>query len=274
MIRFSVVVIALSCLAAPIWAQAQPAQSSSPSVRTVAKKPATPRPKAPPAPVSTDNGPCRLGVIPAVGDLFVVDKFGVTVFGNEHDEVVTNWGLDDLIFERVRAAAGTALPVRRITYSPGVFEPFYHPRSRFLPDPREGLSAIVQGITGNAGCERYLVITRFTGELGGTNLRLDGVGIYNRGLGNIIRHTRLFANIALTLLDGQTYAKQQRLGFDLATHFQESLRVTENPLVLLENESFPEPAASAPGSVILRERTRALVAATVDRLLPGYLKEE
>ena len=78
----------------------------------------------------------------------------------------------------------------------------------------------------------------------------------------------------MTLLDGQTYAKQQRLGFDLAARFQESLRITEDPLIKLENESFPEPAATAAGSVVLRERTRALVAATVDRLLPGYLKEE
>jgi hypothetical protein len=201
----------------------------------------------------------------------VVDKFGLTVFGNEHDEVVTNWGLDDLIFERVRTAAGTALPVRRITYSPGAFEPFYHPRSRFLPDPRDGLSAIVQGIAGNAGCERYLVITRFAGQLPDTNLTLDGVGVYNRGLGNIVRHTALFANIALTLLDGQTYAKQERLGFLLAANFKASL--TESPLVMLPNESFPEPAATATGSVILRDQTRALVAAKVDRLLPGYLKE-
>lgn len=185
MIRAFALGLVLCCLAAPTWAQGQPAQSASPAVRTVTKKPPRSRPKARPTAALTNDGPCRLGVIPAVGDQFVVDKFGLTVFGNEHDEVVTNWGLDDLIFARVRAAAGTALPVRRITYSPGAFEPFYHPRSRFLPDPHEGLSAIVQGFTGNAGCERYLV-----------------------------------------------------------------------------------------SSAILRERTRALVAATVDRLLPGYLKEE
>ena len=273
MIRAFTLGLVLCCFATLSWAQAQPAQSPLPSVRTVAKKPRKPRPKAPPTPVLTDAGPCRLGVIPAVGDLFVVDKFGLTVFGNEHDEVVTHWGLDDLIVARVRAAAGTALPVRRITYSPGAFEPFYHPRSRFLPDPRDGLSAIVQGITGNAGCERYLVITRFAGQLPGTNLRLDGVGVYNRGLGNI-RHSMLFANIALTLLDGKTYAKQQRLGFDLAARFKESLRIIADPLTTLENESFPEPAASAADSVVLRDRTRALVAATMDRLLPGYLKEE
>jgi hypothetical protein len=274
MIRLSAVAIALACLAPPLWAQTQPPQAPAPAAKPAVKKPATPRPRAAPTAASTDNGPCRLGVIPAVGDLFTVDKIGLTVFGNEHDEIATNWGLDDLVFARVRAAAGTALPVRRISYTPGTFEPFYHPTSRLLPDPREGLSAIVKGITSSVGCERYLVITRFTGQLPGTKVDLEGVGVYNRGLGNIVRHTALFANVALTLLDGQSYAKQPRLGTDLGAHFEESFRLTENPLIKLENESYPEPAATAAASPVLRERTRALVAATVDRLLPGYLKEE
>jgi hypothetical protein len=274
MMRFPAVAILWSCLVTPLWAQTAPAQAPASAPKAVAKKPAAAQPKAAAKPVATDNGPCKIGVIPAVGDMFMVEKFGLTVFGNEHGEVNTNWGLDDLIVSRVRAAAGPALPVRRIAYPPGAFEPYYHPASKFLPDPREGLAAIVQGITGHAGCERYLVVTRFTGQLPNTNLRLDGVGVYNKGLGNIIRHTSLFANIALTLLDGQTYAKQSRLGVDFRARLQESSLFTENPLNKLENESFPEPASAAAGSALLRERTRALVAATVDRVLPGYLKEE
>jgi hypothetical protein len=275
MSRFSVVAIAIACLATPLLAQSPSEQVPiRPVAKTIGKKPATSRSKPAPAPMVADSGPCRLGVIPAVGDLFAVDKIGLTVFGNEHDEVVTNWGLDDLIFARVRAAAGPDLSVRRITYPAAAFDPYYHPRSRFLPDPREGLPAIVQGITGNAGCERYLVITKFTGELQGTNVKLAGVGVYNRGLGNIIRHSALFANIALTLLDGQTYARQQRFGADFGERLQESLRLTENPLIKLDNEAFPEPAAAAAGSPVLRDRTRALVANRVDRMLPGYLKQD
>lgn len=221
-----------------------------------------------------DQGPCRLGIIPAVGDLFVVQKIGLTVFGNEHTEVATNWGIDDLIFARVRAAAGPVLPVRRITYPAGAFDRYYHPTSRLLPDPREGLPAIVRDITANAGCERYLVITRFTGQLSGTNQRLDGIGVYNQGLGDIIRHTHLFANIAVNSLDGQTYAAQPRTGADIAARFQASLRLTEDPLKKLENENFPDPPTAAAGNAVLRDRTRALVSSELDRLLPPYLKEE
>jgi hypothetical protein len=273
MIRLSVVALALSCLTAPIWAQTQPAQVPSPAAKAVVKKPA-PRAKAATKPVAMDNGPCRLGVIAVVGDVFVVQKIGLTVFGNEREEVATNWGLDDLIVARVRAAAGPSLPVRRITYPAGAFEHYYHPASRLLPDPREGLPAIVQGFAANAGCKQYLVITRFNGELSGTNQRLDGIGAFNQGLGNIIRHSHLFANIALTLLDGQTFAKQSRQGADIAARFQASLRLGEDPLKKLENADFPEPASAAAGSAVLRDKTRALVSAEIDRLLPAYLKAE
>ncbi|MBU6462513.1 MAG: hypothetical protein KGK01_06890 [Bradyrhizobium sp.] len=273
MVRLSIVAIVLSCLAAPIWAQSPPAQAPSRAVKPAVKKPAS-RTKAAIEPVVIDHGPCRLGVIPAVGDSFVVQKIGLTVFGNEYAEVATNWGLDDLIFARVRAAAGQALPVRRIAYPPGAFEHYYHPASRLLPDPREGLPAIVSGIAANAGCERYLVITRFSGQLPGTNQRLDGIGAFKQGLGSILGHSHLFANIALTSLDGQTFATQPHNGADIVARFQESLRLTEDPMKILDNEYFPEPPSIAAASAVLRDRTRALVSATVDRLLPPYLKAE
>jgi hypothetical protein len=60
----------------------------------------------------------------------------------------------------------------------------------------------------------------------------------------------------------------------LARTSLKSLRVTEDPLVKLDNSQFPDPPATASSSTILRERVRALVAAKLDEALPGYLKEE
>ena len=277
MVRAFIAVFALSCLAASALAQGQPPTATpaiAPTVKPAVKK-SPPKAKiSVTSPKAADSGPCQIGVIPAVGDLFVVQKIGLTVFGNEHAEVATDWGLDDFVFARVRAAAGPSIAVRRITYPPGAFDHYYHPASRLLPDPRDGLPAIVRDIAAHAGCERYLVITRFTGQLSGTNQRLDGIGIYNQGLGDVIRHTHLFANVALTLLDGQTYANQSRAGAVIAAHFGESLRFTEDPLKKIENEYFPDPPSAAAGSAVLRERTRALVSAELDRLLPAYLKAE
>jgi hypothetical protein len=260
----------------PGWSQSPPTTATSPAPGTpVAKKPA-PKAKAAAKPaVAADNGPCRLGVIPVIGEHFSVQKFGVTIFEVEFADVPIDWGLDDLAFARVRAIIGADPTVRKITYPKGAFDPFYHPKSTLLPDPNEGLSAIVHSITLNTPCERYLVITTFQGKLGGnSNQLLVGIGTYNQGLGSIIRHSHLFANIELTLIDGKTYEKDRRPFANFGAHFVESLRVTEDPLVQLDNSQFPDPPATASSSMVLRERVRALIAARLDGALPGYLKEE
>ncbi|WP_308163512.1 hypothetical protein [Bradyrhizobium sp. SRL28] len=214
-------------------------------------------------------------MISAIGDRFAVQKFGLTIFETEESEVpVEGWGLDDLVVARVRAATGADPTVRRIAYPKGAFEPFYHPTSRFLPDPREGLPAIVRSITPAANCERYLVVTRFKGQVPGTNLMLDGIGAYSRGLGSLVRHSHLFANVAVLLLDGSNYETISRPFAGLGTRLAEGLRLTEDPLTKLDNSLFPEPATAVPGNTTLRERTRALVAARLDQTLPNYLKND
>jgi hypothetical protein len=270
--------ILVSCLTAAGWAQS-PATSNAPAAATPAKpvtKKAAPKAKsAAKKPVAAETGPCRLGVISAIGDRFAVQKFGLTIFETEESEVpVEGWGLDDLVVARVRAATGADPTVRRIAYPKDAFEPFYHPTSRFLPDPREGLPAIVRSITPAANCERYLVVTRFKGQVPGTNLMLDGIGAYSRGLGSIARHSHLFANVSVILLDGGNYETISRPFAGLGTRLAEGLRLTEDPLTKLDNSLFPEPVTVVPGNATLRERTRALVAARLDQTLPNYLKDD
>ena len=59
---------------------------------------------------------------------------------------------------------------------------------RFLPDPSEGLPAIVRGITANANCERYLVVTKYNGVVPGTKMEIKGIGAYSQGIGSFVRH--------------------------------------------------------------------------------------
>lgn len=275
---FASAAILVSCLTAAGWAQS-PAMTSAPAAskpaKPVTKKAALKAKAAVKQLVAAETGPCRLGVISAIGDRFAVHKFGLTVFETEESEApVEGWGLDDLVVARVRAATGADPTVRRIAYPKGAFEPFYHPTSRFLPDPREGLPAIVRGIAPSAKCERYLVVTRFKGQVPGTNLVLDGIGAYNRGLGRLIMHSHLFANISVSVLHGSTYETINRPFANFGTRLSENLRLTEDPLTKLDNSLFPESAAAVRGNATLRERTRALVAARIDQTLPDYLKND
>jgi hypothetical protein len=278
MFRFAASVLVLLSFLAPAAAQT-PSATTAPSVAAAPAKPAAKKaaPKAKPVakqPVAVESGPCRLGVISVIGERYSVQKFGLTIFESEETEIPIDWGLDDLVFARVKAATGGDPGVRRIAYPKGTFEPFYNPKSRFIPDPNERLPAIVRGITPNANCDRYLVATTYKGELPGTRLMLNGIGTFNQGLGNLIRHSHLFANISINLIDGRSYEEIKRPFVNFGANFAASMRLTEDPLTKLDNSMFPDPPAAASANATLRERTRTLVADRLDRGLPGYLKED
>jgi hypothetical protein len=272
--------VVLSCLLVPAWAQAQPAPgtaAATPSVAPAAKPALKKQAKIkttvkPPSP--TDSGPCLLGVIPAIGDQFVVQKVGLTIFGNEYTEVpIDAWGLDDLVIARVRAAVAPGAGVRRIAYPKAAFAPYDHPAPALFRNSRDDLTAIVRQITANAGCERYVVVTKFNGQIDGTNQTHRGIGVLNRGT-SLLSRTSLFAAVEVTVFDGQTFAIHKKpfsLGSVLAGAFS---HMTQDPLTELDNAAFPEPAIDAAASATLRDRTRALLTANLDKTLPVILKEE
>jgi hypothetical protein len=262
-----------------LWSVWTPAVAQAPPTPAAPAKPAVKKaaPKAKPVakqPAVVESGPCRIGVISVIGERYSVQKFGLTVFENEASEVPIDWGLDDLVFARVRAAMGNDPAVRRITYPKGVFEPFYNPKTILIRDPGERLPVIVRSFTANANCERYLVATTFKAELPNTHMMLNGIGTYNQGIGGLLRHSHLFANVAITLIDGRSYEEIKRPFANFGANFAASLRLTEDPLTKLDNSLFPDPPATAAANATLRERTRALVADRLDRGLPGYLKED
>ena len=247
--------------------------SPAPS-KPVARKPAAKAKEGAKQPAAAETGPCKLGVISAVGDRFSVHKFGLTVFETEDNEVpVESWGLDDLAVARVRAAAGNDPSVRRINYPRGAFELYYHPKSIFLREPNEDLTQIVRSITANANCERYLVMTRFKGTVSGTKMEINGIGVYSQGIGSLVRHAHLFANVAVTMLDGGTYERINPSFATIGNSLSRAFQLTEDPLNKLDHSLFPDPPESAATSAVLKDRTRALVSAQLDRVIPDRLRE-
>jgi hypothetical protein len=275
---FAVAIVWL-CLVSSAPAQTQPATGGPVKPATTAdpsvKKPAhKAKVTAKPA-VAADSGPCRIGVIPAIGDQFVVQKVGLTVFGNEHTEVpIEAWGLDDLVVTRVRAAAAPGTTVRRIAYPKGAFAPYDNPAPALFRNSRDDLTAIVKQIAAPAGCERYVVVTKFTGQIGNTNQSIRGIGVVNQGIASL-GVTYLSANIQVTVFDGQTFEigknPHANLGAILAGTFAGPKR---DDLSMLDNASFPDPATEAANSAMLRDRTRALLTARLDKALPAFLNAE
>jgi hypothetical protein len=280
MVRVFAIACVLSCLAPSAWAQAQPAPGTAAAPAAAPAKPATKKP-APKAKTSAkpatpaDSGPCQVGVISVIGDEFVVQRVGLTVFNNDYAEVpIEAWGLDDLVVARVRAAIAPGTVVQRITYPRGAFAPYDHPGSGLFRNPRGDLTTIVRQIAANSSCGRYVVVTKIDTQVDGTNQTHRGMGVLNRGIGSgVLSNTSLFASINVWVLDGQTFAIRRK-PFNLGEILAGSFRMTQNPLTQLENDQFPEPATAAATSATLRDHTRALLTAVLDKTLAASLKEE
>lgn len=277
MLRLLASALLLLCLLSPVSGQTPPATSTRPPQAATptkpVKKPATKRKAAARPAEPAHAGRCGVGVITATQDVFAVQKIGLTVFGNEYAEVPVPWGLDDLIFTRVRAAAG-AVPVRRIVFAKGAFNSYYHPQASLFRNRRQELSNLVRQIAGNAGCERYLVVTRGEGQFPGTNQSLTGIGIVNRGVG-ALSYSFLFAYLGVIALDGQSFEmiKHPGVTFESAMkHIADNL-VADEHLRKADNSIFPAAAADAANSVALRDSTRGLLSERMDKILPAYFKQ-
>jgi hypothetical protein len=251
-----------------------PAPNPSPSkpspAKPALKKPAPPKPDA-----GAQHGPC-IGVIPYIGDRFVVQTIGLGMFGNELKEVpIESWGLDDLVVARVRAAAGTGVAVRRIAYPANAFEPYDHPPRRLFGDADKDLKSVVQAIASAGGCERYVVVVKDTNVDRITHQAFTGIGVFSRAGGDI----HLFALTALIVFDGHTFeVLKKRVGSPVEEKLPSNFSLYDvlrtNPMrgpnVPLNDLSWPP----APDAVMgLRDATRALLVESLDKTLPDLLEQ-
>jgi hypothetical protein len=271
-IRNVALLLALT-LTLPALAQTAPTPKSSLG-KPRAAKPAAKKPAPPKADAAAVRGPC-IGVIPHIGDSFVEQHVGLTAFGNDLNEVpIASWGLDDLVVARVRAAAGPRFSVRRIAYPANTFEAYDHPQLFQIPH----LKAMAQAAAGAAGCERYVLVVKGGDQVGNTNQAVKGVGVLN--LLRLTDHNGLSYLFALTdieIFDGHTFEVLKQGGGSL--HEEETIgdRLVNDlfrtapirgPSRKLENFAWPP----APDAVMgLREPTRALLAASLDTVLPKLL---
>jgi hypothetical protein len=294
-IRIVALLLALA-VAQPALAQTAPTPAPNPSpakpspakpspAKPAAKKPAPPKPDAgatPAAAAAAQRGPC-IGVIPHLRDRFAVQTIGLTMFGNDLKEVpIESWGLDDLVVARVRAAAGARIAVRRIAYPANAFEPFDNPPNRLFRNASKDLKGVVQAIAGTGGCERYVVVIEGRGQWVGTNQLLEGIGIVNRGT-----FTYLFADTDLFVFDGHTFDvlktgagaldKEKIVPDPLVNAMLQTERVRGPNRELKEFQRPSEPDAvfiwppTHDTAMGLRDKTRALLAESLDNVLPKLL---
>lgn len=174
----------------PALAQTAPTAAPKPSptkpslAKPVPAKPAAKKPEPAKPDAAAQSGPCGIGVIPHIGESFLLQSFGITVFGNELKKVpIESWGLDDLLVARVRAAAGPHFAVRRMAYPANAFATFDDPPP--FHNGKNDLKEIAQTVSRAGGCERYIVAVRDAIRIGDTNIIVRGIGVFHRGASSI-----------------------------------------------------------------------------------------
>jgi hypothetical protein len=255
MVRLAALLLAFSLAHS---AQAQTVQPpTTAKAKPAAKKPAPPKAAAGTAATS---GPC-IGVFPLLGDQFGVKKIGMTVFGNEFKAVkVDNWGLDDFAVERLRAAVGPGIAVRRIAYDKALFEG-YVPGIGMFQNMDSKAPAIVRQAAGQTSCERYVVVTRAASQYVG-NQSIYGLGIVHSG-SPILTTVALHAVVRIHVHDGHTFAvlKSGTAGSRFMT----------GPVIRKLDESWwPEPPEAA-NTPAMRDASRKLLGEALDKSLPEML---
>ena len=241
MVRLGALLLALSLVHS---AQAQTVQPpAAAKAKPAARKPAPPKAVAE---TSAASGPC-IGVFPLLGDQFGIRKIGITVFGNEFKQItVDNWGLDDLVVERVRAAIGPGMAVRRIAHAKA--------------------PAIVRQAAARTQCERYVVVTRAASQYIG-NQSIYGLGVVNSG-GPLLSTTQLHAVVRIHVHDGHTFAVLKSGTGSLGG----SSFLSGPPTKKLDDSWWPEPPEAA-NTPAMRDATRKLLGEVLDRSLPELLAQ-
>jgi hypothetical protein len=258
MTRLAALLLALSLVHS---AQAQTVQPpAAAKAKPAAKKPA---PSKATAGTPVASGAC-IGVFPLLGDRFEVKKIGITVFGNEFKEIlVDNWGLDDLVVERVRAAIGPGMAVRKIAFAKGAFDG-YVPGIGMFQNLDTKAPEIVRQAAAQSQCERYVVVTRAVAQYVG-NQSIFGLGIVNSGR-PILSTTALHAIVRIHVHDGQTFAVLKSGTASLGG----SSFLSGPPTRKLDDSWWPEPPEAA-NNPAMREATRKLLGEVLDKSLPGLL---
>ena len=258
MIRPVAVALVLSCFTSAA-AQAQPAPAAGrPSLGA--------RTEAKPA-GRVETGRCKIGVIPIAGNLFTIQKIGPIALSNTYVRAAAEWGLDELVVSRVRAAAPLAA-VRRIVYSREELARGNKPMSPFQ-NRNSNLNDFIRKVTTGANCERYVVVHR----------RGGGKSVFGIGIAKFVSliesRTFLFAMMQVQIYDGVTLElikEGPALIDDESLLARAYLNPVGGPYRALDERSFPASPAEAVANPTLREGVRALLTASLDKTLPAMLR--
>jgi hypothetical protein len=218
------------------------------------------------------GGAKTVGVVSAIGHKFTLQKVGITVFGNELNEVpIDSWGIDDAVANKVSVLLGSRFTVKRINFPKETFASYEKP-SAFTDS-----SAVLQGIVRNLAVSQkhdlYVVVTRAGVPFGNTNQTVAGLGMIEAGGTLNPDNVHLFAIITVHLYNGQTFQQLhwQRAEFSIGSSLLGN--VINGPHRRLDRTWWPA-NSHAVHNDRLKSATRALVEQSLATTIPDVMQSK
>jgi hypothetical protein len=195
-----------------------------------------------------------VGVISAVGHKFALQKMGITVFGNEFNEVPISWGIDDAVAGKVSALLSGRYAVRRISPPAGL--------------DADNAQDVVRKIAASQKHDLYVVVARSTAPFGSSNQTVTGLGMIEAGGILYPDNVTLFAVTTVLVYDGRTF---ERLGWQRTGVEGISIGKTINaPTRSLDRTWWPA-TPQAVHNEKLKAATRALAVEGLSATIPQIM---
>jgi hypothetical protein len=283
MARLIVLAAVVSCFSISAWAQTKsvsPGTETAGSAVKQANNKTTTRREATGKPPPVVGGSCDFGVVVTTGDEFTVQTTGLTVFQNKKMAVpIPGWGLQDLIFARIRAAIPAGVSVLRISYNPAKFPPRDESKDtlkdRLFRDPNAELAGYMRDVAKGTNCRHYIQILNSISPIGSSNYTLRGFGILNQ---DVVLGRRIFLHALafIRIFDGRDFSVVRQSSALINLHHSLAVqrllgRLVGGPYRELPAESFPARPEDAASDPALREGVRAMLTESLDKTLPLML---
>lgn len=205
----------------------------------------------------------------------MVKSIGLTIFQSKETPVpIPGWGLNDLIFARIRAAIPAGLSVLRIPYHPSRLPSHDAPGDGLLRDLKAELVERMRELTKGTNCLRYIQIGNSISRFGSSNYTVGGFGIVDQ---NVLLGHRVFLYAAtyIRVFDGRDFSiiRHGSAVTNFTPFALQSLvgHPMMGPYRDLPAELFPTRPEDAAGDLALRDSVRAMLTESLDKTLPYML---
>jgi hypothetical protein len=210
-----------------------------------------------------------VGVISAVGHKFALQKVGITVFGNELNEVdIDSWGIDNGVANKIAALLSKRFSIKRIGAPKGVFASYEKPAP--FSDSSAELQGIVRKLAASQNCDLVVVVTRAGVPFSGTNQTVAGLGMVEGGGVLNPDNVHLYAVMTIHVYNGRTFERLHwnRVGLEIGASLMG--KVVNAPSRTLDRTWWPA-TPQAVHNEKLKAATRALVEQGLTAAIPEVM---